>query len=106
YSLVAVAAACGLSSSPTRRSSDLQLMQDGVASIPHAASRDQTVAVIEVPADASSNPNWSGLTVDIKEPIVYLTGSRARRAPSDPDRKSTRLNSSHVKISYAVVCLK
>src|SRR5690606_40717518 len=23
-----------------------------------------------------------------------------------PDRKSTRLNSSHVKISYAVVCLK
>src|SRR5690606_32398106 len=28
-------------------------------------------------------------------------------APSpDPDRKSTRLNSSHVKISYAVFCLK
>src|SRR5690606_41020867 len=24
----------------------------------------------------------------------------------DPDRKSTRLNSSHVKISYAVFCLK
>src|SRR5690606_41092193 len=24
----------------------------------------------------------------------------------NPDRKSTRLNSSHVKISYAVVCLK
>src|SRR5690606_41908736 len=31
-----------------------------------------------------------------------------RRAPSLPtsDRKSTRLNSSHVKISYAVFCLK
>src|SRR3989442_5814448 len=27
-----------------------------------------------------------------------------RRA--DPDRKSTRLNSSHVRISYAVFCLK
>src|SRR5207302_2872103 len=26
--------------------------------------------------------------------------------PSLPDRKSTRLNSSHVKISYAVFCLK
>src|SRR5207302_8510451 len=26
--------------------------------------------------------------------------------PEDPDRKSTRLNSSHVKISYAVFCLK
>src|SRR5690606_39826656 len=31
-----------------------------------------------------------------------------RRSPllSAPDRKSTRLNSSHVKISYAVFCLK
>src|SRR5436309_7483161 len=27
-------------------------------------------------------------------------------ARGDPDRKSTRLNSSHVKISYAVFCLK
>src|SRR5690606_40864613 len=26
--------------------------------------------------------------------------------PAGPDRKSTRLNSSHVKISYAVFCLK
>src|SRR5437870_9807747 len=29
-----------------------------------------------------------------------------RRATSDGDRKSTRLNSSHVAISYAVFCLK
>src|SRR5207253_9885228 len=29
-----------------------------------------------------------------------------RRARPDPDRKSTRLNSSHVAISYAVFCLK
>src|SRR3989442_9886634 len=28
------------------------------------------------------------------------------RAASDGDRKSTRLNSSHVRISYAVFCLK
>src|SRR5215475_15250316 len=28
------------------------------------------------------------------------------RAPPHRDRKSTRLNSSHVKISYAVFCLK
>src|SRR5262245_63150132 len=34
--------------------------------------------------------------------------SRARRAAprSRPDRKSTRLNSSHLGISYAVFCLK
>src|SRR5436309_11018315 len=33
---------------------------------------------------------------------------RCRRAPGErgQDRKSTRLNSSHVKISYAVFCLK
>src|SRR5438874_10715593 len=29
-----------------------------------------------------------------------------RRRDSDRDRKSTRLNSSHVEISYAVFCLK
>src|SRR5690606_41863232 len=28
------------------------------------------------------------------------------RVPSEVNRKSTRLNSSHVKISYAVFCLK
>src|SRR5690349_23386995 len=31
---------------------------------------------------------------------------RAERRPSAGDRKSTRLNSSHVEISYAVFCLK
>src|SRR2546430_13543522 len=29
-----------------------------------------------------------------------------RLAPAPPDRKSTRLNSSHSQISYAVFCLK
>src|SRR5215510_14342427 len=35
-------------------------------------------------------------------------GCRCRRGPPgrDRDRKSTRLNSSHVAISYAVFCLK
>src|SRR5579872_7599105 len=32
--------------------------------------------------------------------------ARARRRTRKPDRKSTRLNSSHVRISYAVFCLK
>src|SRR5437899_9611076 len=38
-----------------------------------------------------------------------LHGTRPRRAPSGAvrrDRKSTRLNSSHLGISYAVFCLK
>src|SRR5690554_7452629 len=34
-------------------------------------------------------------------PLPKLTASRMRK-----DRKSTRLNSSHVRISYAVFCLK
>src|SRR5436305_11459189 len=32
--------------------------------------------------------------------------ARSRRSSSFRDRKSTRLNSSHVRISYAVFCLK
>src|SRR5690606_41544585 len=34
------------------------------------------------------------------------SSERCVRAAVHPDRKSTRLNSSHVKISYAVFCLK
>src|SRR5258708_30879405 len=38
---------------------------------------------------------------------IHLTVIRARaESPSDEDRKSTRLNSSHQIISYAVFCLK
>src|SRR5690554_7684645 len=34
------------------------------------------------------------------------TSPPPERQPSSTDRKSTRLNSSHVRISYAVFCLK
>src|SRR5690606_39868741 len=42
------------------------------------------------------------------ESAVPLFLALSKQAPDDPrvDRKSTRLNSSHVKISYAVFCLK
>src|SRR6204780_5867161 len=33
-------------------------------------------------------------------------GTRRRISPATGDRKSTRLNSSHIPISYAVFCLK
>src|SRR5690625_6166343 len=36
----------------------------------------------------------------------YSTTARLDQRPPHPDRKSTRLNSSHVAISYAVCCLK
>src|SRR3712207_7509083 len=35
-----------------------------------------------------------------------LAAGQAHRGECDPDRKSTRLNSSHANISYAVFCLK
>src|SRR5690625_4768893 len=37
---------------------------------------------------------------------ILATGKRPLAAAPTPDRKSTRLNSSHVAISYAVFCLK
>src|SRR5690554_7421554 len=39
-----------------------------------------------------------------KDPTGNLSGMWV--GAKDPDRKSTRLNSSHVRISYAVFCLK
>src|ERR1035437_1090751 len=45
-----------------------------------------------------------------RDPSLAVRLDCARRSPSRfryrPDRKSTRLNSSHSKISYAVFCLK
>src|SRR5207302_3382471 len=41
-------------------------------------------------------------TLEVGEEVDVLL----ERLENDEDRKSTRLNSSHVKISYAVFCLK
>src|SRR5947209_18450313 len=44
--------------------------------------------------------------VDVgRPPLIYVEGLLAVGA-EDGDRKSTRLNSSHANISYAVFCLK
>src|SRR5690606_41086090 len=45
------------------------------------------------------------LLLEPVRPQALLDRLRELAAPK-PDRKSTRLNSSHVKISYAVFCLK
>src|SRR5439155_15364766 len=42
----------------------------------------------------------------LNAPTPYYTGFRWYDLPPNQDRKSTRLNSSHVAISYAVFCLK
>src|SRR5690554_7098543 len=39
-------------------------------------------------------------------PLMRVGFKLLQGFPNQPDRKSTRLNSSHVRISYAVFCLK
>src|SRR5256885_3924445 len=49
-----------------------------------------------------------GRAVRVREalPVSALRRHAAARRRADTDRKSTRLNSSHLVISYAVFCLK
>src|SRR5690349_24114189 len=50
-----------------------------------------------------------GYPVPLGQPLVALVhaeGGTDRQRGGGQDRKSTRLNSSHVEISYAVFCLK
>src|SRR3712207_7316247 len=48
-----------------------------------------------------------GLMLESASPRLLEKGLPHYNAPDkDPDRKSTRLNSSHANISYAVFCLK
>src|SRR5690606_42148529 len=84
-----------LHSFPTRRSSDLRF--SGTASITKSQSARSSRRVVKLRLlIAASASVWSSLPI-----------STARRMPNRVlDRKSTRLNSSHVKISYAVFCLK
>src|ERR1035438_10871417 len=48
----------------------------------------------------------SGLPSNFLNQVKALDGTRAWFATDKGDRKSTRLNSSHLGISYAVFCLK
>src|SRR5690625_5515809 len=48
----------------------------------------------------------TGITTDKAYKVTYQTKVKDRVLDPEEDRKSTRLNSSHVAISYAVFCLK
>src|SRR5690606_41929615 len=89
---------------PTRRSSDL------------GRSRAETRAHFGLPPDGRiallsfggyGLPTLDLSTLDCSDDWTIVTTDRVMRdGRALPDRKSTRLNSSHVKISYAVFCLK
>src|SRR5476649_739804 len=49
---------------------------------------------------------WKAICPFIRASALGLTGSRLWISRCSQDRKSTRLNSSHTVISYAVFCLK
>src|SRR5690606_41339339 len=82
---------CGtpaLHSFPTRRSSDLALLyaaHHAIAAVIHH-QQDQVALLL----------HHRG----------HFTNTQHQAPITHQDRKSTRLNSSHVKISYAVFCLK
>src|SRR5690606_40297178 len=92
-----------LHSFPTRRSSDLLVSQ---AHWGHWLVDDHTEY-----ESTPSNP-WHYIIADnVIDPMnsnsIGLVGKyRYNFTGGSEDRKSTRLNSSHVKISYAVFCLK
>src|SRR5690606_39617246 len=88
-----------LPSFPTRRSSDLsgrmlyRLDQCQTIRYSLAIYRDDQIAFLQART--------------LRRAIRYnLAQQRQWTCHLQPDRKSTRLNSSHVKISYAVFCLK
>src|SRR5690606_40919612 len=57
-----------------------------------------------LPHEGTSDVAWGLIAFDS---LAAYEAYRARlRSDPEGDRKSTRLNSSHVKISYAVFCLK
>src|SRR5207247_10372587 len=50
--------------------------------------------------------NIAKAAIDRPRPLMPLVDTEGKSFPSGQDRKSTRLNSSHEWISYAVFCLK
>src|SRR5690606_40249133 len=95
-----------LSSFPTRRSSDLQYRFFEIIQSSMWASQ----------SNSRSSPNdgyqviWRVMSIiDCRIGSIEMnhssTSRNTRSVEQRQDRKSTRLNSSHVKISYAVFCL-
>src|SRR5699024_12581754 len=89
-----------LPSFPTRRSSDLL----NYPSSQHGKSR---------PTGTAQTKTSKGVlyALLVLQPLPQFPGGEMREARAlhghaHADRKSTRLNSSHVSISYAVFCLK
>src|SRR5262245_65252559 len=82
---------------PTRRSSDLGAIELVRAGAPDAERFAAARAVVVARPAQLERPG---------EPEIEHRVDDGARQRIDRDRKSTRLNSSHLGISYAVFCLK
>src|SRR5690606_39434858 len=94
-----------LPSFPTRRSSDLRRAVSEPEDSLRAGGGEFRFLLAQAWLEAPAGPHRAAV------PAAHSAGTGPRRLHDrtrDPhrDRKSTRLNSSHVKISYAVLCLK
>src|SRR5207253_8551158 len=87
-----------LHSCPSRRSSDL--------STTNMMMRSTRPSLMEIPAASEAMPVAKGLIVEAVTSRAETSPRMRLGFPSARDRKSTRLNSSHVANSYAVCCLK
>src|SRR3712207_8050578 len=70
------------------------------------ALADGARAVERVRRLAGAGGGVGELSSDARRGVQHAGLVLPLRLPLDPDRKSTRLNSSHANISYAVFCLK
>src|SRR5207253_6452400 len=70
----------------------LDELRSGTETMRQSPCRSQRLTPPNMRAAGTSDSTWDAAVV--------------RRAATASDRKSTRLNSSHVAISYAVFCLK
>src|SRR5690606_41473700 len=87
-----------LHSFPTRRSSDLFFTESSTSDEMKAAKQQALLRIVKSAYEYLQNHT-------APEAVVYAV-SLLEDDELFKDRKSTRLNSSHVKISYAVFCLK
>src|SRR5690606_41840088 len=95
-----------LHSFPTRRSSDLiMLLQiDELVIVDNLAGRTYLIVYADPQqpeAYALARRRLKALREKLRTPVVIPYAYASMQTPTE-DRKSTRLNSSHVKISYAV----
>src|SRR5690606_41185128 len=95
-----------VSACPARRSSDLGACRPGA----HRSTRPfrhghlcVTISTVSIRVVEYVREDGS---IPFKDWFDALDPAAAAKVAAAQDRKSTRLNSSHVKISYAVFCLK